>query len=124
VGKRALRVGLLLGVPLAFVARAGYRPKRSVTSLIQPLAWLFVVMAVCALAAGIVGLFLASSGAVFLVGPMAREVPPDRHVPFLADLWAHSASYFVGLVGGIIVMVSVWRSRRQNVGAGAGIKYG
>jgi hypothetical protein len=113
-------VGLLLGVPLAFVARAGAQPKRSIASLIRPLA----VMAVCALAAGIVGWFLASSGAVFLVGPLALDVPPDRHVPFLADLWAHSASYLVGLVGGIIVMVRVWRSRGQSVGAGVGTTNG
>ena len=117
-------VGLLLGVPLAFVARAGSRPKRSVASLVRPLAWLLAVMAVCALTAGIVGWFMASSGAVFLVGPMGREVPPDRHVPFLADLWAHSASYLVGLVGGIIVMVRIWRSRGQSVRAGAGITNG
>ncbi len=68
-------------------------------------------MAACALAAGVVGWLLASSGAVFLVGPIARELPPDRHVPFLADLWAHDASYLVSLVGGIVVMVLIWRSR-------------
>ena len=30
---------------------------------------------------------------------------------FLADLWAHSASYLVGFVGGIVLLVRVWRSR-------------
>jgi hypothetical protein len=68
-------------------------------------------MAVCASAAGVAGWFLARSGAVFLVGPIARKLPADRHVPFLADLWAHSASYLVALVGGIVVIVWVWRSR-------------
>ncbi|MCG3134331.1 MAG: hypothetical protein HMLKMBBP_01636 [Planctomycetes bacterium] len=106
-------VGLLLGVPLAVVARAGSRPKRSVGSLVRPVGWLLAVMAVCAVLAGIAGWLLASAGAVFLVGPIARELPPDRHVPFLADLWAHSASYVVGLVGGIVVMVLVWWSRGQ-----------
>jgi hypothetical protein len=117
-------VGLLLGVPLAIVARAGSRPKRSVLSLFRPLVWLLAVMAVCALVAGITGWLLASNGAVFLVGPIARELPTERHVPFLADLWAHSASYFVGLVGGIVVMVLVWRSRGQAARAGAGITNG
>jgi hypothetical protein len=106
-------VGLLLGVPLAVVARAGSRPKRSVGSLVRPVAWLLAVMAGCALAAGALGWALASSGAVFLVGPMARELPPGRHVPYLADLWAHWASYLVGLVGGIVVLVLVWRSRGE-----------
>src|SRR5262249_39988177 len=41
-------VGLLLGVPLAIVARAGSRPKQSVLSLFRPLTWLLAVMAVCA----------------------------------------------------------------------------
>jgi hypothetical protein len=106
-------VGLLLGVPLAVVARVGSRPKRSVGSLVRPVTVLLAVMAVCALAAGVVGWHLASSGAVFLVGPIAREIPLDRHMPFFADLWAHSTSYLVGLVGGIVVIVQVWRSRSR-----------
>lgn len=104
-------VGLLLGIPLAFVARAGARPRRSVRSLVRPVARLLMIMTALALAAGVVGWLLASVGLVVLVGPIAHNLPADRHVPFLADLWAHSASYFVGFVGGIVVMVQVWRSR-------------
>jgi hypothetical protein len=104
-------VGLLLGVALAIVARTGSRPKRSVGSLVRPVAWLLAVMSACALGAGVLGWLLASSGAVFLIGPIARELPVDRHVAFLADLWAHSASYLVGLFGGIVVGLLVWRAR-------------
>jgi hypothetical protein len=104
-------VGVLLGVPLAIVARAGSRPKRSVGSLVPPVAWLLAVMAACALIAGVLGWFLAHSGIVILVGPISQELSADRHVPFLADLWAHAGSYLVGLVGGIVVMLFVWRSR-------------
>jgi hypothetical protein len=107
-------VGLLLGLPLAVVARAGSRPKRSVASLVRPVACLLAVMGVCALTAGILGWLLAARGAVFLVGPVARKLPADRHGPFLADLWAHSASYFVGLIGGVVVLVLVWRSRARS----------
>jgi len=107
-------VGLLLGIPLAIVARAGSRPKRSVGSLVRPVAGLLAVMAVCAFAAGLLGWVLGSTGAVFLAGPIARELPADRHVPFPADLWAHSASYLVGLAGGIVIMVLVWRSRGRT----------
>ena len=110
-------VGLLLGVPLAVVARVGSQPKLSVGTLIRPVAYLLGVMVVCAFIAGTVGWLLASHGVVFLVGPIARQVPPDRHVPFLADLWAHSASYLVGLIGGIVVMILVWRSRGRAVAA-------
>ena len=104
-------VGLLLGIPLAVVARAGSRPKRSAASLVRPIVGLLAVMAVGAVGAGIAGWFLAQSGAVFLVGPIAETLPADRHVPFLADMWAHSASYLVGILGGILVLVLVWRSR-------------
>lgn len=114
-------VGVLLGVPLAAVARAGSRPKRSVGSLIRPISWLLVVMAVCASLAGITGCLLASAGAVILVGPLAHELPAEKHVPFLADMWAHSASYLVGFVGGILVMIRVWRSRGQTVPSETGI---
>ncbi len=106
-------VGVLLGVPLAIVARAGSRPKRTIGTLVRPVAWLLAVTAVFAIIAGLAGWFFASRGMVILVGPIATELPADRHVPFLIDLWAHSASYLVGLVGGVIVRV--WRSRKVPV---------
>jgi len=108
-------VGVLLGVPLAIAARVGSRPKRSVGSLVRPVVWLLAIMAICAIAAGVAGWLLARSGAVFLVGPIAERLASDRHVPFLADMWAHSASYLVGFAGGIVVVVQIWRSR-GNVG--------
>src|SRR5262245_33637640 len=42
-------VGLLLGVPLAMVARVGSRPKRPLGSLVRPILFLMAVMAMCAL---------------------------------------------------------------------------
>lgn len=104
-------VGLLLGVPLAVAARAGRRPRRDVGSLVRPVVTLLLVMGGCALVAGVVGFVLGGRGAVWLVEPLASRVPQARHARFLADLWAHSASYFVGFVGGFVVIVRVWRSR-------------
>jgi hypothetical protein len=104
-------VGLLLGVPLAVVAGVGSRPQRSARSLLRPIAWLLAVMAASALVAGIGGWLLARAGVVFLVGPIAQRVPAERHAAFIADLWAHVASYLVGFAGGIVMMVHVWRSR-------------
>jgi hypothetical protein len=106
-------VGLLLGIPLAIVARAGSRPKRSVSSLVRPIVCLSLIMAVCALAAGLLGWYLAYCGMVFLVGPIAQRIAPERHGGFTADLWAHSTSYLVGLVGGIVIIIRVWRSRKE-----------
>lgn len=106
-------VGAMLGIPLAIAARAGSRPKRDVASLVRPVAWLLVAMAACAFAAGLAGYVFASRRAVFLVGDLALRVPPEKHVRFLADLWAHSASYAVGFIGGLVVIAKVWRSRRR-----------
>jgi H+/Cl- antiporter ClcA len=107
-------VGLLLGIPLAIAARAGRRPKRGVRSLLRPIAMLLLVMAVCALLAGIAGIILGSIEAIRLVEPLASNVPQDRHTRFLAAGGAHLASYLVGFVGGFVVIVRVWRSRGQR----------
>lgn len=107
-------MGLLLGAPLAIAARAGSRPKRSVRSLARPVAYLMAATAIGAFAAGGVGWLLAERGEVFLIGNIARALPADRHVAFLADAWAHSASYLIGLAGGIVAIVVVWRSRARD----------
>jgi hypothetical protein len=108
-------VGLLLGIPLALAARAGARPKRTAASLLRPVAFLLVAMAACALCAGVTGWSLARGGAIHLLEPLASELEPERHAPFLADAWAHSASYLVGIVGGIVVVLGVWRARGSRI---------
>ncbi len=104
-------VGLLLGVPLAIVARSGKLPKRTAASLVRPIVVLMLVSAIGAVLAGLLGWFLATRGVVRLMGPLADNVPADKHVPFLIDGFAHTASYVFGFVGGLVVMALVWRSR-------------
>ena len=106
-------VGAILGVAAAVAARAGQRPPRSAASLVRPVAMLMGISAACATVAGIVGWLLAQIGAVFLLEPLATKVPRGMHSRFLADLWAHTASYAVGFLGGIVLCVRVWRSRRS-----------
>jgi hypothetical protein len=107
--------GLLLGIPMALAARAGRLPKRNAASLVRPIGILLAVMACSAAVAGLAGWFLSSHGTVFLVGYLAKAVPQEKHVLFLTDAWAHSASYVVGFVGGAMLVVSVWRSRRRHL---------
>lgn len=107
-------VGLLLGAPLAFAAIRGPRPRRSAGSLVKPIGVLLAFMGATALVAGVIGFAVAGAGWVFLLEPLASRVPADRHAAFIADLWAHSASYLAGLVGGIILINRVWRSRRAR----------
>lgn len=106
-------VGLLLGVPLAWAARAEPGPPRDAASLVRPIARLLAVMAGASLLAGVVGWQLARRGLVVLIGPLAQKVPSDRHVAFIANLWAHSASYAFGILGGIVLIVSVRRARTR-----------
>ena len=80
---------------------------------------LLVVMGISALAAGIVGFVLGRSEVVHLVEPLHSQVPGPKHARFLADLWAHLASYFVGFVGGLVVIVRVWRPRGRRAASQA-----
>ena len=109
-------VGVMLGVPLAMVARIGKRPKRTAGSLIKPLVVLMAVSAVCAVVAGVTGAWLGSAGTVVLPSPLFDEVPKPQHVAFIADLFAHNASYLAGFVGGGIVIAWVWVGRVREAG--------
>jgi hypothetical protein len=103
--------GLLLGIPLAIAARAGRMPKREARSLVRPIIKLLAVIGACALIVGSAGAILAHLGVVTLVEPLAFLVPANKHAAFLADLWAHNASYLAGFIGGMVLIVRTWRSR-------------
>jgi hypothetical protein len=104
-------VGASLGVLLALFARAGSRPKLSAVALFRPIGKLLLVMAACAATSGLTGYFLARNG--LIVPPMwvASGIPPSAHARFMADWWAHSASYAVGFFGGIVLCFVQYRKR-------------
>ena len=104
-------VGLLLGVPLALVARAGPRPPLAASALPRPVGVLLLAMAGGAAAAGVVGYLLARSGAVVVLEPLASELDAARHPRFVGVLWAHLASYTLGFLGGAVCLAQVWRLR-------------
>jgi len=111
-------VGVLLGVPLAFVSRFGPGPKRTVSFLVPRMMKLALLAFILAILSGLVGYVAASLGWIHLTGRMAVEVPPEKHVAFLVDLWAHNASYATGFLGGLDLCVNVWRQRATSVSHG------
>jgi len=112
-------VGLLLGAALASAARWGKRRKRTASDLLRPVAVLLLISGGCALLAGLAGYVAASCGWVVLTEPLASLVPEGRHIPFLVDLWAHSASYAAAFFGGAALVMRTWRGRLREAANGA-----
>jgi hypothetical protein len=111
-------VGLPLGLVLAVAARAGRRPRTDAATVAPRVLKLLAVMASCAFLAGLVGYLLAEHGPLTLVGEWGDVVPYARQSRFLADLWAHNASYLSGILGGVFVVVVTFQ-RRLKVPGGA-----
>jgi hypothetical protein len=109
-------VGLGLGLLLAPAARAGSLPKLTARELLPMVAIFLIVLGILAAISGVIGYTLARAGMVWLVEPLASRVPADRHARFLADLWAHGASYGFAFFGGIVVciVVEIVRFRRAR----------
>jgi len=105
-------VGMFLGLALAAAARLGKRPQRSPASLIKPIVLLLAFMAFCAAGSGVAGYYLGKSKQATLAPHLAEKVPEEKHPRFLACFFAHTASYWVGFVGGWMNVAVVWASRK------------
>lgn len=106
---------LPLGFALASAARTGDRPKLSASQLVRPLLGLLAAMACLAAAAGAVGYTLASNNWLAPNEWILMNIPPARQSAFIADLWAHSASYVGGFFGAMFLCWYVWRSRSHAI---------
>jgi hypothetical protein len=87
-------VGAILGVVLGLASRMGGRAK----------------MGLCALVCGTLGYFFGTVPE-FVRGTLMAA----KQRPFLFDWWAHCASYAVGILGGLVVAVLVWKRRQGGV---------
>jgi hypothetical protein len=105
-------VGLPLGLILAVAARVGRLRKCTINQVRPLLVRLLAVMAIAASLAGSLGYVLALYGVIWLSGDGSDAIPVPVRARFLADLWAHSASYLVGVFGGVVVAGLVYRRRR------------
>src|SRR5437867_3161925 len=104
-------VGAALGIGLGFAARRGKRVVLGARDLRRPVVTLLLVMAGAALVSGISGFVLAKTNTISLSGWLASAIPEARHARFIADWWAHSASYLVGIIGGVVLCVRTYFKR-------------
>ena len=112
-------VGCGLGIVLATSSRFGPLPSLSARDLLPPIQLLLLSMACGALLAGVTGFFLANASVISLQGPLAEVIPRSKHARFMADVWAHLASYFIGGCGGLVLCVRAY-ARRKRLGSGIG----
>jgi hypothetical protein len=105
-------VALPLGLLLACAARIGAPAKLTLRDLRQWILCLLAGMAVLAFAAGVIGAWRAGQGDVALAQRFG--IPEDRQIGFMADAWAHEASYLGGIVGGLVLIVHVGLHRMRS----------
>jgi len=72
-------------------------------------AWLMIAMAVCAALFGAIGYFYGT-----MPPEIGGTLPTAMHRRFLADWWAHTASYASGFLGGLVLCVIIILRRRRD----------
>jgi len=105
-------IGAAFGVLLSIAARGGSRKPLNALDLRRKIMSLLVCMSIASLVAGAIGFVLTKHG-FFDLDWIKTVLPPEKHAGFMADLWAHSASYLVGIVGGVIVCTQTYISRSK-----------
>ena len=104
-------LGAFLGVVLAISARAGHSRKVTARELVRPVSQLLALMAISALVFGTAGYVLARRGRIAPPLWITRSLESHAYNAFMADWWAHNASYAAATLGGIVLCVMTYRKR-------------
>jgi len=102
-------VGLLLGLPAAFLARIGSRPKLAWRDLRVPITMLMFVVAITAFVAGLAGHASADFDRAYFPSQRAEDQPR-----YAADASAHNAAYAAGFIGGLLICGWIWWKRGRD----------
>lgn len=103
-------VGAFFAIPMILAARAGSRPVLMASELSRPIALLLAFMAASAVLFGVAGYVLARTG-VLNTEWLSFTASPALRYRFMADWWAHSASYASAFLGGTVLCVMTYRRR-------------
>jgi hypothetical protein len=103
-------VGVFFAVPMILAARAGSHPALRASELLLPIESLLAFMAASAVLFGVTGYVLAWKGVLDTDWLTFSDSPAMRY-RFMADWWAHSASYGAAFVGGVVLCVVTYRRR-------------
>jgi hypothetical protein len=106
-------VGAFFSIPMILAARAGSHPVMRASEIRRPIGFLLVFMAVCAVVFGVLGYLLARKE-VINTDWLSFSDSPTVRARFMADWWAHSASYAGAFVGGTIVCIVTYRKRTRK----------
>ena len=107
-------VGLPFGILLAAAARIGRKAKLELTQLRRPIMLLMVLSGCAALLSGITGASLVAMQAMDLPGAWSAVIPSDKWSVFAFALWAHSASYIIGVLGGLFLIATTIKRRLDS----------
>lgn len=103
-------VGAFFAIPMILAARAGSRPVLMASELNRPIALLLAFMAASAVPFGVAGYVLARTG-VLNTEWLSFTASPALRYRFMADWWAHNASYASAFLGGTVLCVMTYRRR-------------
>jgi hypothetical protein len=103
-------VGAFFAIPMILAARAGSRPVLMASELSRPIALLLAFMAASAVLFGVAGYVLARTG-VLNTEWLSFTASSALRYRFMADWWAHSASYASTFLGGTVLCVMTYRRR-------------
>lgn len=108
-------LGLLLAVPLLLAARVGSRPKLGWRDLLKPIAILLLMIGFTAFIAGLVGFGMGRTGLGSLLEATPARVPQSMQARYLADAFAHTTAYAVGVLeGGLVCLWTLREGRRRS----------
>jgi hypothetical protein len=108
-------VGAFFAVPMILAARAGRRPPLSAAELLPSIAFLLAFMAAAAVLSGITGYMLARGGVLDTDWLTFSDSSATRY-RFMADWWAHTASYGAAFIGGVVLCSVTYRRRLRPRG--------